>query len=46
MLQMINSPDAYKEVETSAPEFKKGVSAATINAMVDIVEEVTDDVPF
>ena len=46
MLQMINSPDAYKEVEASAPEFKKVVSAAALKEMGDIAEEVTDDVPF
>ena len=46
MLQMINSPDAYKEVEASAPEFKKVVPAAALKEMGDIAEEVTDDVPF
>ena len=47
MLQMINSPDAYKEVETSAPEYKKEVSSEAKNAMSDIAEQVTaDDLPF
>ena len=46
MLQMINSPDAYKEVEASAPEFKKEVPPAALKEMSDIAEEVTDDVPF
>ena len=47
MLQMINSPDAYKEVEASAPEHKKEVSTGMKNAMSDIAEQVTaDDIPF
>jgi single-strand DNA-binding protein len=47
MLQMINSPDAYKEVENSAPEFKRSVSAGERAALKDITKEVTaDDLPF
>ena len=46
MLQMINSPDAYKEVESSAPEFKKAVGPAALKEMADIAEEVVDDIPF
>jgi single-strand DNA-binding protein len=46
MLQMINSPDAYKEVEASAPEFKKELPPSALKEMGDIAEEVTDDVPF
>jgi hypothetical protein len=46
MLQMINSPDAYKEVETP-PEYKKEVSPEVKNAVSDIAEQVTaDDIPF
>jgi len=47
MLQMINSPDAYKEVENSAPEFKREVTASERAALKDISKEVTaDDIPF
>ena len=47
MLQIINSPEAYKEVEASAPEYKKEVSTGMKNAMSDIAEQVTaDDIPF
>ena len=46
MLQMINSPDAYKEVET-APEYKKDVSPGMKEAMADISNQVVaDDIPF
>ena len=46
MLQMINSPDAYKEVET-APEYKKDVSPVAKEAMADIASQVVaDDIPF
>jgi len=47
MLQMINSPDAYKEVEASAPEFKKPAAPEVLKEMADIAEEVVeDDLPF
>jgi single-strand DNA-binding protein len=46
MLQMINSPDAYKEVET-APEYKKEVTTGMKEAMADISDQVVaDDIPF
>ena len=46
MLQMINSPEAYKEVET-APEYKKDVSPGMKEAMADISNQVVaDDIPF
>ena len=46
MLQMINSPDAYKEVET-APEYKKDVSPVAKEDMADIASQVVaDDIPF
>ena len=46
MLQMINSPDAYKEVET-APEYKKDVSPGMKEAMADISNQVVaDDIPL
>jgi|TARA_R100001530_G_scaffold109759_2_gene77125 single-strand DNA-binding protein len=46
MLQMINSPDAYKEVEDSTPEVKREVSSSAREEMASITKEVTDDVPF
>jgi|TARA_Y100000296_G_scaffold49137_1_gene56301 single-strand DNA-binding protein len=46
MLQMINSPDAYKEVET-APEYKREVSPGERKVMKEIADQVTaDDIPF
>jgi len=46
ILQMINSPDAYKEVETP-PEYKKDVSPGVKEAMSDISDQVVaDDIPF
>ena len=46
ILQMINSPDAYKELET-APEYKKEVSSSAKEAMSEISSQVTaDDIPF
>ena len=46
ILQMINSPDAYKEVESSAPEFKRNPSPTAIKEMESISEQVVDDLPF
>ena len=46
MLQMINSPDAYKEVEASAPEYKREVSSDAKKEMASISEQVVDDLPF
>ena len=46
MLQMINSPDAYKEVETP-PEYKREVSPGERKVMKEIADQVTaDDIPF
>jgi len=46
-LQMINSPDAYKEVEGSAPEGKREVSASAKAEMASISDQVAaDDIPF
>jgi len=46
MLQMINSPEAYKEVET-APEYKREVSPGERKVMKEIADQVTaDDIPF
>ena len=46
-LQMINSPDAYKEVEGSAPEGKREVSASAKAEMASISAQVAaDDTPF
>ena len=43
---MINSPDAYKEVET-APEYKREVSPGERKVMKEIADQVTaDDIPF
>jgi single-strand DNA-binding protein len=47
ILQMINSPDAYKEVESSAPEGKREVSGSAKAEMASIAKEVSaDDIPF
>ena len=46
MLQMINSPDAYKEVEASAPEYKREASSDAKKEMASISEQVVDDLPF
>jgi single-strand DNA-binding protein len=46
ILQMINSPDAYKEIETP-PEYKKEVAPGMKEAMSDISNQVVaDDIPF
>jgi len=49
MLQMINSPDAYKEVEASAQEVKKEASPGMKEAVKEIADQVkdtADDIPF
>ena len=47
MMQMINSPDAYKEVDVSAPETKREVSSSARAEMASISKEVSaDDIPF
>jgi len=47
MMQMINSPDAYKEVDVSAPETKREVSSNARAEMASISKEVSaDDIPF
>ena len=44
---MINSPDAYKEVDVSAPETKREVSSNARAEMASISKEVSaDDIPF
>ena len=47
MMQMINSPDAYKEVDVSQPEVKREVSSNARAEMASISKEVSaDDIPF
>ena len=47
MMQMINSPDAYKEVDVSQPEAKRAVSSNARAEMASISKEVSaDDIPF
>ena len=47
MMQMINSPDAYKEVDVSTPETKREVSSNARAEMASISKEVSaDDIPF
>ena len=52
ILQMVNSPDAYKEVEDSQPIEKKSVSSEARSEMSSIAKDVGetveshDDVPF
>tara|TARA_R110000824_G_scaffold331191_1_gene517951 strand:- start:2652 stop:3086 length:435 start_codon:yes stop_codon:yes gene_type:complete len=47
MMQMINSPDAYKEVDVSQPEAKREVSSNARAEMASISKEVSaDDIPF
>lgn len=47
MMQMINSPDAYKEVDVSQPEAKREVSSNARAEMASIAKEVSaDDIPF
>ena len=47
MMQMINSPDAYKEVDVSQPEAKREVSSSARAEMASISKEVSaDDIPF
>ena len=46
MMQMINSPDAYKEVEMGSSD-KKSMPSGARDAMKDIAKEVSaDDIPF
>jgi single-strand DNA-binding protein len=46
MMQMINSPDAYKEVEVGSSD-KKSMPSGARDAMKDIAKEVSaDDIPF
>jgi len=46
ILQMINSPDAYKEVEMGSSD-KKSMPSGARDAMKDIAKEVSaDDIPF
>ena len=46
MMQMINSPDAYKEVEMKSSD-KKSMPSGARDAMKDIAKEVSaDDIPF
>ena len=52
ILQMVNSPDAYKEVEDSQPIEKKSVSSEARSEMSSIAKDVGetveshDDIPF
>jgi len=52
ILQMVNSPDAYKEVEDSQPIEKKSVSSEARSEMSSIAKDVgetvepNDDIPF
>lgn len=52
ILQMVNSPDAYKQVEDSQPIEKKSVSSEARSEMSSIAKDVGetveshDDVPF
>ena len=47
MMQMINSPDAYKEIDVSQPEVKREVSSNARAEMASISKEVSaDDIPF
>ena len=52
IIQMINSPDAYKQVEDSQPIEKRSVSSEARAEMASIVKdagekvEANDDVPF
>ena len=52
ILQMVNSPDAYKQVEDSQPIEKKSVSSEARSEMSSIAKDVRetveshDDIPF